>query len=226
MKHYFILAFIALSACKSTHDSIQVTPERRSGGSFKLDPRLAYNYHTKEKIPTDRFLKMVQGGVFTVHPEFDSYGKVAKFYYDTTGHKGPLDPPKVLEIGKPFPEFNVTTINKEKIRFDELKGKHMVVRFELFPDNYDFSNDALLDLEDEMSIFGSDLVGLMIFRGSDSPLKSLQVPGTTFDYFIQNSNFFHRYGVTKIPTTVVIDKKGIVVGLFEYEENIDLSILE
>ncbi|MEP0985824.1 hypothetical protein [Ekhidna sp.] len=227
IKIFFTTLFFGLVACSNAQVKSENQRSTSVTKSFELDPTRVYNFHTGKKIPADQFMEMVNGKPFSIQREIDSYGRVSKFLYDTTGNSGPREVREKMEVGEPFPPFNMWTVAMKKIRFNELRGKYIIVRFELFADSYDFKNNRLVNLENQMRALGQEnVVGFMFFRGMQVQLESLDKQGSLFNLFVQGSNFHDRYGIIRTPITVVIDREGIVMRIFRGSDEIDLSFLD
>ncbi|WP_420317262.1 TlpA family protein disulfide reductase [Ekhidna sp.] len=220
------LILINLSALAQSSDTDRRNEDVLVRQTFELDPNRVYNYHTGKKIPAEKFISMVGQESFTIGRKIDSYGRIAKFLYDTTGAKFIVKREEKLKIGEDLPPFNIITENGEELLYDELLGNHLIIRFEMFADGYDFENDHLLSLQKEAEEFEEEVVGVIFFLGLNNELEPLETKGTKFHYLLNGGNFHDRYNVTTMPFTVIVDKNGKVVDVFRNNEIPNLSSLK
>ncbi|WP_425389630.1 TlpA family protein disulfide reductase [Ekhidna sp.] len=226
MKRSIRLFLATVFVLNITSIQAQKIYEKKATSNFQIDPNRVYNAHTGKKIEPKKFISMIQGKPFSIDTEIDSYGRIAKFLYDTTGRTFLKQPEENFEVGELFPPFNITTVRKRELSFDELRDKKVVVRFEMFADKYDFSNQALRTLENQMKAGKDEYVGVMFFHGIQEELDTIDTKGTTFHLVLQGVNFHQRYGITSFPTTILLDEQGAVTEIFRGSEKVDLKSLK
>lgn len=224
-----VCGFINQSACQvksaSYPDVVEISSFKTYSRSFELDPNRVYNLHSGEKIDPIKFAEMINGKPFTIKREIDNYGRIAKYLYDTTGDRSIIKKQENFNIGEFLLPFDIISLRGKEIKFDELRGKNVIVRFEMFVDQYDFENKRLLQLENQLSEI-DETIGIIFFLGSKEKLDILDTKGTQFNLVLQGANFHERYGVIRIPTTILINKEGIVVDIFYRNDEIDLSTIK
>jgi peroxiredoxin len=118
------------------------------------------------------------------------------------------------EIGKELPSFSGKTANGEKVSLSDYKGKVTIIDFwaswckpctEEFP--------FLVELYDNYSEKGMDLLGINLDEEVDNMNKFLKKLDKDNKFKIisdPDSKIGNLYNVEAIPSTFILDKKGVV----------------
>lgn len=116
-----------------------------------------------------------------------------------------------LKVGDPTPDFQIRTIDGEEITLSKLKGKVVILVF--WKRGQDYSEKTLADLEriyQEYRDRGTTVLGFNADKAPEAEIKSI---GTTqkLSYPLASDaelEVYGRFGVTVVPTTLLIGPKG------------------
>jgi len=118
-----------------------------------------------------------------------------------------------IPIGEPAPNFTLMSLKGEKVSQSELKGKVVVLIY--WRTEHKRSLDALKDGSDIVkSLKNKDLIIISVIAGGDDRKKATAVMkdnGIDFPVLIDSDRkLYSDYGIRVYPTTIILDKKGIL----------------
>ena len=110
-----------------------------------------------------------------------------------------------------------------------MKGKIVILRFELYASNFRFKKQEVVDLDNQINQIknSSDKVkAIIIFTTQKNEiLKGFDINNSNFELVANGMNFNEKYLITRYPTTIIIDKEGGLVDYFLYSDEIVLKDL-
>lgn len=126
------------------------------------------------------------------------------------------------EVGKPAPDFTVTTLSGAKVRLQELRGKVVFVNLwatwcppcrEEMP--------SMVRLYQAMRAKGVEIVAVSEDRDRGALEKFVKRQGVTFPVALdQDKRVYGLYRATGVPETHLIDRQGIIrhsqIGPFDW----------
>ncbi|MFD0836547.1 redoxin domain-containing protein [Mariniflexile aquimaris] len=193
---------------------------------FKIDK--LYNKQTGKKISKKEFDILIENNPnLSLESVYDKYGKIIKYYYDSNStnnnikRSGNAQP----ENGKMFPDFVLKTIDNKKISLNDLKGKLIVLRFELFADNFRFKKNEIVELDTKINETNrkSEIESIIIFTTpKEEILKGFDIKNSNFKLVPNGSGFHNSCHITRYPTTMIIDKNGNLIDSFKIIDDINL----
>lgn len=182
-----------------------------------------------EKEQQDAYIK--HGSYINLEPVIDERGNIIHYIFDPEKpvHKGPKEIKEMnVSIGEKFPNFILTTTDNEVINLQELKGKTVLIRFELNTISLNVPSEDISTIDKELKSLSSELTNnleaIAIFGSSQEEIKKeLKDSYTNFKLIPDGWNFFRKYSVYRFPTTIIIDKNGILVKQFSATEKLNLK---
>lgn len=224
MKHIYFFKFLILffyclpfSLISQTTLSISHTSTRID---TSLDPDKVYDYYTEQKISEKELRKMVKKNPrLHFYPYYDIYGKKIKHYVDQNG-SGTYTMMSVNtkpEEGKPIPNIEVSTIEKETLNLKKLRGKVVILRFEMESNTFRFKKEEIADFEQMINDSGrnSEIEAIIIFKDSKAEvLEGFNPKFSNFHAVSDGEGFQFMYNIHRFPSTYLIDKNGILVNKY------------
>jgi peroxiredoxin len=228
MKKIHVLFFLFLSLSIYSQEKNKITKEFTVSEIAKIDYSKIYDKKTGEIISKKEFHKLIkQNKNYTLEKVIGFDGNIKKYLF--TGNlknnilkRGVNQRPKKGEL---FPNFKLKTIHNKTIELTNLKGKIIILRFELFADNFRFKKQEIIELDNQINKLGKEnFNSIIIFTSSkDEILKGFNISNSTFDLVSNGMNFNERYKITNYPSTIVIDKFGKLIGYFKKSNEINLQ---
>ena len=122
-----------------------------------------------------------------------------------------------FDVGKPAPEFTLPDLDGNQIELSSMKGKVLILDFWATwcpPCKEEVPH--LVSLQSKYRDQGLQIVGLSIDQGGAGDVKPFaDEHGVNYTMLIANDQIAKAYGgVSMIPTTFVVDRKGVVVKRF------------
>ncbi|MEZ2414508.1 peroxiredoxin family protein [Muriicola sp. E247] len=218
------ISSLSYSQQKQVSVSYSVTKEARV-----LDTDLIYNKTTGEKISEKEFRKLVKlNPRLNLERLYDARGNIIRYIYDPNNQNVPQRryPYSVAPKGKPYPNFILNTTNEEQIELEKLKGKLVIVRFELFSSGLRFKQNEVEDLDQKINALDNqeEIESIIIFGvGKEEVEKGFSLANTNFKLVSDGEIFFDKYQIDRFPMTALIDKEGNLIDYFKYSEDIDFK---
>ena len=182
------------------------------------------NSKVKVIILTVLAVGLVAGGCTTGNPdEGPALGKITD--YD-------IDYSQSLEVNKPAPDFQFESPDGEVMFLSDLQGKAVLLNFwqvRCPPCVYEMP--YLQAVHDEWSDRGLVLLAINVGESSSTVKRFLESHELSFMVLLDRKLAASRlYSIRAIPTTILIDKDGLIagykVGAFQSKEEIEAGIRE
>ncbi|KUO66759.1 MAG: hypothetical protein APF83_06910 [Lutibacter sp. BRH_c52] len=195
-----------------------------------IDFSKIYNKQTGENIPKKEFFKLIEKNPhLPLEKEIGNDGEVTRYLVDLTSNNFLSNTDvnrKKVEKGELFPNFVMTTIDNKKIELDKLKGKFVILRFEMEANSFRFQKQEIIDLDNQINQIKdkkNKIESIIIFT---SPLSDIEqgfdLKNSNFNVVANGRNFRDKFSITSFPTTLVIDKNGFLLDYFNRSVDIDL----
>lgn len=121
-------------------------------------------------------------------------------------------PPKKIAVGLEAPSFQLKDTDGKVWKLADLRGRVVLLNF--WASWCDTCKEELPSVQKLINAqTGNDALLFLSVLYNDSPAKALsymKTNGFIFPVLIDDSDMARRYGITGVPETFVIDKKGII----------------
>lgn len=227
----FIIGTAVYSQNQPTR-KIYTTPDkntyrRATVEAFDLDK--VYNAITGEKIPKSDVIKMIQDNPkIHLEREYDIEGKILRYLYDPNDQNrssNVVEPTKVSD-GSAFPNFKLTTIDGKVSELRKLRGKFVILRFELGASGFRFKKNEIAELDKQINVLKNkeNVEAIIIFQCAEEEIrKGFDLKDSNFKLVANGFNFIIKYGIRKFPSTLLIDPYGKLIKDFDFSEDIVLE---
>ncbi|MGI8951829.1 MAG: TlpA family protein disulfide reductase [Chitinophagaceae bacterium] len=228
--HKFFLNIIFLFIVISAYAQSQGSPYSISVNETSI----IYDKSTGQKIDYKTFKELAQKNPgFILTPNYNEYGEASSFVFDANIENNPKrfarDTTLRTQGGQAFPPFIMTSISGEKIKSGELKGKIIILNFQLFL-RPPFLNEAafqkFMQLIVDDSIIKKNVFPIILTESSDAESKEFKDKNKVdFPVVPFAHNFEVKYLVTAFPTFIIVDKNGNLVSYFENGDMKELQLI-
>jgi len=209
-----------------------ISREYTTSRVVKVDYSKIYNKQTGKQIKKKDFLKMVKNNPnLPLEEVIGVKGEIIKYFVNPSQKKTQLvnNRTKPISKGELFPNFIAKTINKRKIELNQLRGKVVILRFEMEANSFRFKKHEINELDEMINQIENKkekIEAIIIFASSISDInKGFDLPNSNFKLIPNGINFQEKFSITTFPTTIVIDKNGKLVDYFRDPEDINLKRL-
>ena len=230
-KYFFLSVFVLLFFQGYSQESNQVfsrerTVTRISTRTIDVDLNKVYNKNTGEKMIPEKVEQLIRNNSkIRLEPYYGNDGKVSRFYYFPEAASGKkIAATEIIEAGKPFLEFKMKTTEGKMVWLKDLKGKLVVLHFTL--DAMYFRYDELENLDKKINTLyrKEDVEALVLVESSATSLApKFDLKISNFELVNEALGFVRKFGLRRLPSTVVIDAEGKLLGIFKRVEDIDLN---
>ncbi|MDP5121317.1 MAG: hypothetical protein NWQ46_06975 [Spirosomaceae bacterium] len=176
--------------------------------------------------------------LFSKHPnivldyEITKYGTKENLSYHSdsirTGAFNRLSKYPALKVGEQVHKFVFETLNGEKFASEDLKGKYVIIAFDLMPKGRFVNTKILTDLDNQIELLDTkeNVAAFACFMERDkSQFDELQL--TNLHIVPGSSLFLERFGMSSTPKIIVFDTAGNLITTYGISDKIDLkSIIE
>ena len=227
----FIILFltIAINTLSYSQDKQVFVSRTVKKEKTVLDPDLVYHKITGEKISEKEFRQLVKiNPRLNLEGEYDARGKIIRYNYDPDNQNVPPRryPYSVAPKDKTYPNFILNTIIGEQIELEKLRGKLVIVRFELFSSGFRFKQNEIEELDQKINALQNkeEVESIIIFSESKEAVeRGFPLTNSNFKLVTDGDRFFDKYQIDRFPMTALIDKEGNLIDYFKYSEDIDLK---
>lgn len=194
-----------------------------------LDPKKIFYKDSGMPIPEKEFHSLVRRNPnLYMDRIYDADGILIKYLYDPKNPLGNFNTSSTCDVskGEDFPNFRMTTLDKEKIELVSFKGKLVLLRFELHVDNFRFKKQEIKELDDKINALENKgaIEAIIVFRSSEEEIRSgYDLKNSNFHLVPNAYNFIQKYGIRRFPLTLLIDQNGTLINSYNYSEDIDFS---
>lgn len=225
---FSILLFITTSFFSQEKQQQIITKKFSVSEKTKIDFTKVFDKKTNEKISEKEFYNLTKKNKnFSLEKIINPDGTIEKYLFTGNLENNITfrDITKRVNVGEPFPNFIIKTIQNKKIELAHLKGKVVLIRFELFANNFRFKKHEITDLDAKINEFGKDnFEAILIFTTpKDEVIKGFDLKNSNFNLVSDGMNFNERYKITRYPTTIIIDKKGNLIAYFKKSDEINFK---
>ena len=223
----FILAFI-ISLQLFAQEQIGIQFEKkRIDTEFNIDK--LYNKKTGKRVSQKEFEKLVkQNPNLPLERVYDNIGNTVKYFYDPdkSNSLSTSNSDEPVEIGAYYPELIFKTIDGEKIRLKDLKGKMVILRFEMEADTFRFKKHEIEEMDQGINETqrGSEIEAIIIFDATEQQIrKGFDLTNSNFKLVPNGFNFQRKMNIRSFPSTIILDKQGRLMEEFPMmSEGIDI----
>lgn len=188
-----------------------------------------YNKQTGQKLTeeeTNNLIKEYPGIVF--EREYNKYGLLEKLLFDPnnilTGKVKLRNDANQIKSGELFPEFVFKTIDGEKVDSKNLQDSWVLLRFELLSQM--INQEEISSLEKQIIEFNltNKLTAIILLDDTKTNIEqNVKLIDSIFKIVADGRNFQEMYNIISFPTTILIDKTGVIHGYYFRNEKIDFN---
>ncbi|WP_170245246.1 peroxiredoxin family protein [Gelidibacter salicanalis] len=186
-----------------------------------------YYKGTDTQVPEENFYKLIEENPnLFLERVIDNAGNITRYLYDPNRKGGVTDTFLDSYHKGDFPNFKLQTITNETIELSNLKGKLVILRFEMEATTFRFKKHEIQELDDKINALDhKDVVkAILIFNDSESNVKKgFDREDSNFALVADGRNFIEKYAISRFPSTLVIDQNGNLIGTFRDVDEIDLE---
>ncbi|WP_162427790.1 peroxiredoxin family protein [Pontibacter pudoricolor] len=144
--------------------------------------------------------------------EYNERGEVTTILYEPDGNgTTKLDPSLRPQPNSPFPAFIFETTSGEKIESAQLKGKIIVLYFNMAFKEPFASQKVFMAYENTLktSLKRDNIAPIILSHSSADEISEFtQKVSVPYPIVASSTNFFHKYVVLNLPSYIVINKDG------------------
>ncbi|GEM_PF-3752130 len=228
-KQFFLILVLFVSSQMFAQKQIAVTRTVKTIDTvFSVDK--LYHKKTSKKISKKEFEKLVKKNPnLPIERIFDNKGNIVKYLYDpensdsirmeTSGNEK-------IEIGGFYPELILKTLDGDSIRIKDLRGKMVILRFELEADTFRFKKHEIKELDEGINQTqrASEIESIIIFNATRQQIKKgFDLVDSNFKLIPNGGDFQNLLHIKSFPSTIILDKEGKLME--EISMSSDINIL-
>lgn len=186
----------------------------------RISGQKIYNKETGKRINDKELQNLINiNPNIVLEPCINKYGNIESYEVDPNRTDRVLQRDVLMRtpIGEEFPLFVMRTVENEALKLKKLKGKNVLLQFQLSFVKPFFRVTTLRDFSD----FATELKNTMDIEAivvTESPkqeiLNSIDVENYDVKIVPNGRNFNQRYLLVKFPGIVLIDVEGKLVGYY------------
>lgn len=135
-----------------------------------------------------------------------------------------------VRLGQQAPEISLPNIKDSIVTLSSFKGKVVLIDFwASWCGPCRRSNPAVVKLYNKYRNSGFEVLGVSVDSKKNAWLRAVKQDNINYAQVLERggqSNFAYKYGVTQIPTTFLLNKKGIIVGIDLEGKELEDKIVE
>ncbi|WP_299394540.1 redoxin domain-containing protein [uncultured Gelidibacter sp.] len=186
-----------------------------------------YYKGTNTQVPEETFNQLVEENPnLFLESVIDSEGRITRYLYDPNLKDSEFQTITDSPQKGSFPNFKLTTISNDTIILSELKGKIVILRFEMEATTFRFKKHEIQELDDKINGLANkdSVAAIIVFDTSKSNVeKGFDLKDSNFKLVANGRNFIEKYGIKYFPSTLVIDQNGSLIDIFRHVDEIDLE---
>ena len=201
--------------------------KRRVDTEFSVDK--LYNKKTGEQVSQQEFAQLIkQNPNLALEQVYDSEGNTVKYFYDPDKpiSSAATERGNAITVGSSYPELTLKTVDGKKINLKDLKGKMVILRFEMEADSFRFKKHEIEEMDRVINATQrkSEIEAIIVFDATEQQIKQgFDLENSNFKLIPNGHNFHRKLNVNSFPHTVILDKQGRLMGEFSFSEEIDIS---
>lgn len=221
-----LIIFISIQLCAQEKITVKRVV-KRIDNEFTVDK--LYNVSTGTKVTKKEFEALVRNNPnLAIEPFYDNEGHIVKYLYNpdkTNSLVKKRSGNKEIEIDDYFPELNLKTVDGQSISTKDLKGKMVILRFELEADSFRFKKDEIVEIDKSINLSQrqSEIQAIIIFEASVEEIKKgFDLKNSNFKLIPNGFNFHQMLNIKSFPSTIILDKEGRLMGKLDWSESINI----
>lgn len=230
MKKNFLIILLCSIASVTFGQKKTITQKFTTTQVEKIDFSKIYDSVTGNKMKKKDYIKLLENNQ-NIESEkiIGTDGKIVKYLISVSKTNNlPINyRKKPILKGELFPNFIAETINKRKIELNKLRGKIVILRFELEANSFRFKKQEIKQIDNLIDKIKnkSEKVKAIIFFASDKLdiTKGFDLPNSNFELIPNGLNFQEKYSITRFPATIIIDKNGKLVEYYKFIDDMNLK---
>lgn len=222
----FIMLSLSIHVCSQKTISTQ-REVKRVDTEFSIDK--LYNKKTGEKISKEEFINLINKNPnLPLERIFNNSGNVIKYLYNPDNLNSPIVKNTINKTpgkNENFPNLILTTVNGETIKIEDLKGKMVILRMEMEANSFRFKKHEIEELDKAINETGrkSEIEAIIIFRTSKQDVqRGFDLNNSNFKLIPNGANFQDKLNIRSFPSTIVLDKEGRLIDIFNSSERMDI----
>ncbi|WP_319501881.1 hypothetical protein [uncultured Draconibacterium sp.] len=219
MKNKFGLLLLFLVLCTQAFSQVAGTTYTQRISGQKI-----FNKETGERIGDKELQNLINRNPnIILEPCVNKYGKVESFEVDPnrTSRVMQRDVSMRTPVGEEFPEFVMRTIDNKVLKSEKLRGKNILLQFQLSFAGPFFRETTLQNLSKligELKSF-SDFESIVVTESSKQEVfNTINVEDYEFNIVADGRNFYQRYLLVNFPELVLVDATGKLMGYYNQTE--------
>jgi peroxiredoxin len=198
---------------------------------FSISDKVFYK-ETGEKITHEELQNILKENPgISFETVYNKYGEREKFLYDPNniiiGGKKSRKAENQTQPGERFPEFVFKTLENDSIDSEKIKGKWVIIRFELFASLVNRDIISTIDEDISKSSLKEEIIPILCLADSrENVAKAFGSEESSFKFVSNAKNFHEMFNIVSFPTTVIIDRDGKVFKYNNYTESVSINELK
>jgi len=230
MKKKILITLLFFTVLITFGQEKTITQEFTISRVEKVDFSKIYNKKTGKKIKKKEYIKMVKNNPnLQVERIIGVDGKIVKYLVDLSKISNSIVNNRKNPVlkGEVFPNFIAKTINKRNIELNKLRGKIVILRFELEANSFRFKKhevEQIDNLINKIKHNNKKIKAIIFFASNESDIKQgFDLPDSNFELIPNSVNFQKKFSITRLPTTIIIDRNGKLVDYYKHMDAINLN---
>lgn len=226
-KIVFLLALgIAAINAYSQDKQIGISSGFVAASEQEYSIEMVYHKITGERISQKILNQLVDNNPkLYLEQVYDKNGKVIRYYYNPKNQKESIfpNPNSIASSGGVFPLFKFKTIEGNYLELEKLKGKLVLIRFEIYCNDFRFKKHEIKALDEKINILenSGNIKAIIVFGCDKNEIKKgFTLKNSNFELVADGTKFFEKYQINRYPMTALIDQNGNLIDYFKYSEDI------
>ncbi len=226
-KQLIVILMLLVGAHTYAQEQVGVHRTERIVTEFSVDK--LYNKKTGEKVSQAEFEKLVSNNPnLPFETVYDNKGKAVKFLYDPDNANAKVINTRAggkVKVGDYYPELVFRTVDDEVINLKDLKGKMVILRFEMEANTFRFKKHEIAEMDEAINQTQrqSEIEAIIVFAPSKKQvLEGFDLKNSNFKLVPDGHSFHDMLNIRNFPSTVILDKEGHLMKEFSYSDEIDI----
>lgn len=224
----FLLFFFTAVAVNANAQTTSVVKQRVKMYTTERWNAKIYNKVTGERISEDELMEIThEHGRTYLEKDYDKYGHATRAYYHPDSAHMTIrnrDQHKQIPPGENLPEFVFTLVDGEKLRSKKLRGKWVLLKFDLVVEFLDYPDYEALATQVKTLEKKYPIVAVTCLRDNEENIRNgIGQKYAPILWMGEGTGFQEKYFISRLPTSILLDPQGKVVKYFRYHEKMDLE---